>query len=808
MFSFRQRAQRKNSRSGRHHDRNTRKHRALMREHLESRSLMAADIQLSGGVLSINADPAGTNVVFFDPNPASNAALIQIYTTSPNGNRNWSLSKMGINSIRFNGSDQADQFSNVSNYRLLAYGYGGNDVLNGGSNVDTLWGQNGEDVLRGVNGNDTLYGGNDSDILEGGVGDDLLYGQSGNDHVMGGADNDLLSGGSGMDGLYGDSGLDTYDGGSGGDRMLVNESNGHQYFADFASDDVRINFAPAAFSSFDLYGTMTNWGAGQWTSQDILQVDVALEAMARRTGNNVMLVDVDGQELNFFRHSVYSDDNPNANYIAYNHNGDMYFSNNVFSSQNKVFSTVIHEIAHNWDSAAEVNIRLPGQGNAIIGGYRSLSGWSEGTLLGQFFNGYDISLDGEWSYLESAEFARYYGRTNPAEDFATVMEEYFLDYDDRPSADVSNFAFKWLSQHIFLNQLSGVNFSNTMLAGFRDSSGSLMVSDRTGEKDGLEDFEAPEQPIYAGGVPILGFANNTVSITGGILNDIVNIQYVFAPGGAISVNPTAWIRVTVSNANGAAIGEFPVAIVETISASLFAGDDLLFNQTQVSSRADGGLGNDNLNGGSGTDKFSGGEGNDVLNGWAGNDVLVGGEGNDQLHGGLGADYASGGNGDDVLTGGADDDHLLGDSGNDTVQGNTGHDILEGGEGDDSLLGGDERDILVGGKGADMLGGGSGDDILIGGQIDFPNNAKALLDLWKEWTSVHDYPTRVRNVTGTPHLLFGQRLNDETFLKIGATIVQDGDIDTLLGQADRDVFFSEFGIDVSDRLAPEAGFSGL
>lgn len=133
-------------------------------------------------------------------------------------------------------------------------------------------------------------------------------------------------------------------------------------------------------------------------------MDKAFEVLARRTGNNILLVDVDGDELTFFRHSIYSDDNPNASYTAYNNGGDMYFSDNVFNSENSVFRTVVHEIAHNWDTAEEVNVRLPGQGATIIGGFQSISGWSNSPLLGQFFDGYDVSLDGNGHICPTRRF--------------------------------------------------------------------------------------------------------------------------------------------------------------------------------------------------------------------------------------------------------------------------------------------------------------------------------------------------------------------------------------------------------------------
>ncbi len=786
-------------------NRDIRKKRALLRECLESRAQMAADISIAAGVLTINADSAGTTALVFDANPQSNATMLVVTTNSPNGVNNRSISKNGIVSIRFNGSDQADRFTNATNYRSLAYGYGGHDLLAGGSNVDTLWGQNGDDTIRGGSGNDLLYGGNDSDVLEGQNGNDTMYGHAGNDHLFGGSGDDGLYGGAGMDGLYGDAGLDTYNGGSGGDRMIINENDPFQFLADFSTEDVNVYFAGAPARSFEINGTMTEWEAGQWSANDILQVDKALEVLARRTGNNVLLTDVDGDELTFLRHGAYSDDNPGVSYSAYNQGGDMYFSDSVFTSDDNVLRIVVHEIAHNWDSAEEVDMRLPGQGSTIIGGFQSLSGWSYGTFLGEYFDEYAVSRDNEWSYLRSAPFARDYGKTNPHEDFATCWEKYFLDYDDRPN-NLNDVGLKWLSQHVMLNWLSEVEFDNSQLVGLNGNLGNQLLAGRPQISAVADDelaIDAPDQ-LALNIAPTINFAGGTISVQGTDRNDHVTVNYVIAPGGAISAVPTAWIRVRATNENGMQVAEFPTLAVQLVTFAAHAGNDTFSNQTLVSSNADGGLGNDVFNGGGGIDRFYGGPGADVLNGGAGNDVLDGQFGNDQILGGTGDDYLVGGFGEDVIHGGTGDDHLIGLQGNDTLNGDVGNDILEGRDGNDFLSGGDGRDLLIGGLGSDVLQGGTGDDILIGDGLSVAVTPAALTEIWREWTSDHEYGIRVRNIIGTEHPTFALRLNGDSFLVRDQTIMDDGAVDTLLGQGDRDLFFVEIGFDVTDRAANEVG----
>jgi Ca2+-binding RTX toxin-like protein len=100
----------------------------------------------------------------------------------------------------------------------------GNDVLNGGSDIDAVDYSNvdedivvsletnkasgigiGQDSILGFevvlsgSGNDQLSGGVSSDILSGGGGSDQIAGGAGNDVLIGGAGNDILIGGNGID---------------------------------------------------------------------------------------------------------------------------------------------------------------------------------------------------------------------------------------------------------------------------------------------------------------------------------------------------------------------------------------------------------------------------------------------------------------------------------------------------------------------------------------------------------------------------------------------------------------------------------
>lgn len=93
--------------------------------------------------------------------------------------------------------DPNDVFSGTTSFSYnISDGKGGSStanvtvsvgtVQNGGNGIDTLLGNEGNDVLSGGNGIDTLLGNGGSDTLSGGNGDDLLNGGAGNDYLTGG----------------------------------------------------------------------------------------------------------------------------------------------------------------------------------------------------------------------------------------------------------------------------------------------------------------------------------------------------------------------------------------------------------------------------------------------------------------------------------------------------------------------------------------------------------------------------------------------------------------------------------------------
>lgn len=79
--------------------------------------------------------------------------------------------------------------------RLVAYGLGGNDSMEGAGGLALsawLYGGAGNDRLKGGGGHDVLLGEEGDDLLVGGGGRDLLVGGAGADRLVGNADDDIL----------------------------------------------------------------------------------------------------------------------------------------------------------------------------------------------------------------------------------------------------------------------------------------------------------------------------------------------------------------------------------------------------------------------------------------------------------------------------------------------------------------------------------------------------------------------------------------------------------------------------------------
>ncbi len=290
-------------------------------------------------------------------------------------------------------------------------GEAGNDSLKGDDGADTLSGGDGNDTLDGGNANDKLFGGNGDDFLYGRMGDDLLKGENGNDLLRGNAGNDDLDGGGGLDGLFGGiGGSDKLNGGANGDRILT--WTGHT-LTNYESIDGAIQFV-----------NMTS----SWNEAEIDLLDEGLRALHERVGNGKIFRDsLDTKQVVYGKYSSLNGSAAQNSLTTRTVGGVTSYDRSINFAEwdenntglmNFYRFVAVHEIGHSWDSVAEINNRLPGQGTRWSS-FLAASSWRS---TNPNSSNYLRSGDGAWWYLKTARFARSYGTTNPYEDWSTVWE--------------------------------------------------------------------------------------------------------------------------------------------------------------------------------------------------------------------------------------------------------------------------------------------------------------------------------------------------------------------------------------------------
>jgi len=147
------------------------------------------------------------------------------------------------------------------------------NVLQGNTGANRLFGQAGDDVLTGSTGDDRLYGQ---------VGDDRLYGQGGSDRLYGGSGDDYLNGGGGADRMIGGSGDDSYVVNSALD--VVSEGVGGGFDAVLSSITYRL---ASNFENLTLIGSHSIDGTGTGAA-NVIVGNTAANQLNGRGGNDTI----------------------------------------------------------------------------------------------------------------------------------------------------------------------------------------------------------------------------------------------------------------------------------------------------------------------------------------------------------------------------------------------------------------------------------------------------------------------------------------------------------------------------------------
>ena len=169
-------------------------------------------------------------------------------------------------------------------------------------------------------------------------------------------------------------------------------------------------------------------------------------------------------------------------------------------------------------------------------------------------------------------------------------------------------------------------------------------------------------------------------------------------------------------------------------------------------------------------------------------TITGNNKNNTLIGGSEPDTLKGGEGHDVLKGGASNDHLDGGPGND---------MILGGVGDDELYGGDGDDVIYPGPGSNTVYGGNGSDtVMYGGSVTTRRGIYVSLQYNISWHAEDDSPlttdtlNSIENVYGTEYAdaIYGDDEDNVLDGRGGSdNLIPGTGYDLLIGGAESDTY---------------------
>ncbi|WP_413711654.1 DUF4214 domain-containing protein [Rhizobium sp. Rhizsp82] len=631
-----------------------------------------------------------------------------------------------------------------------------NNVLTGGSAVDTLSGGSGDDTLDGKAGADTMVGGlgDDTYIVDNAADVTTEAGDEGTDTVKtalttytlaanienltstgtaaftgnGNALANTLRGGIGADTLDGKAGADTLIGGAGNDIYIVDSlSDTIVESAGEGTDTVK-----TALSAYSLAGSanvesLTFIGTGDFvgsgndlantingsTGNDILDGGLGIDILVGGTGNDVYIVD-NASEVITEGASAGTDEIRTA--LA------TYSMATITNVENLSY---IGSANFTGSGNSLANRIVGGAGNDVLDGGAGID-----TLLG-----------------------------------GTGNDTYVVDVVSDVVTELTN---------------EGIDTIKTVLASFSIAAiANLENLTYTGSASFTGTGNALDNVITGGAVAdnLSGGGGNDTLIGGGGVDTMA--------GG---LGDDTYVVDVATDVVNEAVGE-GTDTVQTALATYTLG-------TNVENLTYTGTANFTGNGNASANVITGGIGNDILDGRAGADTLVGGSGNDTYIVDNVADVLveAAGSGTDTaqtalavysLASSANVENLtFTGTGNFAGTGNSSNNVITGGSGSDTLSGGAGDDTLIGGIGADSLSGGLGDDLYIvenGGDVVIEYSGEGV-DTVQTNLAAYTLSANVENLVNTGSAAFtgnGNALNN--------TMTGGSGVDTFSGGAGDDTY---------------------
>ena len=647
-----------------------------------------------------------------------------------------------------------DLFANAGDDTVVGSAF--NDFVDGGLGDDSILAGLGDDAVLGFDGNDTIDGGGGADEILGQDGTDLLLGDSGDDSIDGGAANDTIRGGRGDDTIQGGFGDDLVDGdahddlllGGDGDDTLRGDAGRDNIIGGLGDDVLRGGNGRDTFfwnltdGNDDVDGQgPTGPGSGGVDRQIV--IGTAL--------NDVFTIDAAGGE------TVISEAN----------GGTLSIGRGIEELRVETSTG---------DDQVTINDLTDGSVQRIV----ALGDAGNDRLDAQNIGAGVVSLNGGQG--DDVLFGGPQGDTLRG-----------------GSGDDTMFGGQGA------DDLKGSNGSDLFLWSQGDG------SDTVDGGDGGDRLDVTTN----GGADTFHFADPASNDTIGIVNGAT----ILMVSGEADLRMLDIDNVHLDTQAGQDTVTFDAlenTRLKNVTADLSEGGDRFDGSglvAPVDLRVLGGLGNDFLIGGPGADFIRGSFDRDTIRGGGGADELIGDAGADSIAGGSGHDRIEGGGGNDFIAGREGDDTINAGAGNDTIEGGEGDDFIGGGSGQDRITGGDGDDLVNAGTGADRISGGDGSDILIGGrgvdditgngdqdllaagQVNLTDGQLRLIG--REWLSGNSYSDRVDNISGVGDENAGRNNGDAFLLPITSdrTIRDDENVDTLTGNAGRDLFFADFDSDI-------------
>lgn len=618
----------------------------------------------------------------------------------------------------------------------------GFEDLIGTTSADTLFGDDGANLIDGGRGADDIEGRDGDDLLIGGKGVDTLDGGDGDDTLDGGAAGDLLIGGGGENVFIGGFGVDTLQGSELGFDIASYETSTREVARALGEDeisafgdariDIYIDINGIRGSDFNdtlgggVFGNLLEGGLGD----DILLGFGANDTLRGEGGNDTIDGGSGGDVLEGGLGDDSLDGGTGSDVVIGGDGNDTLFGgfDSVSDFINGGDGDDLIFAAPGDDASEAIDTILGGDGedtltfeNEIDNVQFDLAGLT--TAVGAGRNNATSGVEHVFGGA-GADFLRGDDLDNRLEGGAGIDRLIGRDGDDTLVGGADTDLLRGGDDDDLLNggadddTLEGDAGADTLIGG--EGADSLVGGDSgTVDEDSVlvndRDVASYETASGRVRVDLLGVLSGIGDASGDVFDGIEDLT-----GG--DFNDTLFGDDIGNIIDGGADGDF-------IRGK--GGDDTIL----------GGGGDDTIRGDDGSDNVHAGDGDDYVKAANGFDTVEGGAGADSLYGGDDGSldlltYAGSGEGVDVslltnaasggdatgdvidgfedLTGSQASDRLEGDAGNNAIAGLDGDDVILGRGGTDDIFGGDGNDTISAGGGAnDFIVGGGGADVLLG-----------------------------------------------------------------------------------------------